>query len=220
MPRARNTNTRRRPRNRSARNPVKNLRRQLHGASLRIPADPPSTVDRPWNSAVLVMPLTTLGNVTVELVTSAFQTQIAAVTTPGVLFRFLQVRAWELSGADISLSLLDLGSGGDTLAIRTQHDQPGRNHWARVGEMWPTTQQNDVVASTNSTRNLFVLQSGATSANVRVHLHILWRYSGTASPQIGNAKLREHSCETPEGAHPEIHLTDHSTDTSDNEDSS
>lgn len=172
-------------------NSVRHLRRELHGASMRVRADPPATVDRPWNSAVITMPLSTLGNVTVALVNSAFNDQIGSITTtPGILYRFQQVRAWELSGADISLSILDFGNGGDTAAIRTQHDQSGRNHWACVAEMWPITQQNDVVLSTNTTRNLFVLESGATTANVRVHLHLLWRVSGTAQPEVRVASLR------------------------------
>lgn len=136
------------------------------------------------------MQLSTLGNINVALVNTAFNNQIGAGTnTPAVLYRFSQCRVWELSGADVSLSLLDFNAGGDTDAIRTQHDQAGRNHWASVAQMWPVTQQNDVIPSVNTTRNLFVIQSGSNSPNVRVHLHLLWRFEGTANPVIGTAQL-------------------------------
>jgi hypothetical protein len=136
------------------------------------------------------MPLSTLGNVSIATVNDAFTNQIASATVqPGILYRFLQVRAWELSGADIALSIFDFQAGGDTSAVRTQHDQSGRNHWARVGCAWPTTQQNDVCLSVNTTKNLFLIESGATSPNVRVHLHLLWRNVGTPQPEKAQASL-------------------------------
>jgi len=189
-PRVRRSRNSRGRSKRSATGAVRTLRRQLHGASLRVPADPPSTVDRPWNSAVLVMPLTTLGNISISTVNTAFTNQIGDFSaTPGILYRFLEVRAWELSGADIALSLFDFVAGGDSSGIRTQHDQSGRNHWARVGCAWPTTQQNDVCLSMNTTKNLFILESGASSPNVRAHLHLLWRFSGTPQPEKRQASL-------------------------------
>jgi hypothetical protein len=140
------------------------------------------------------MPLSTLGYISIATINAAFENQIASPTlSPGILYRFLQVRAWELSGADISVSLLDFlmsaTIAGDNAPIRTQHDQSGRNHWARVGCALPVTQQNDVCYSVNTTKNIFQVASGSSAPNVRVHLHILWRNVGVAQPETSQASL-------------------------------
>lgn len=171
---------------------TKVLSNSLHGASLRARADPPAIVDRPWNTVTLTLPLAAAGNITVALINAAFNTQVGAGTaTPALLYRFKEVRAWELSGADIALGLYDFDRATLGEVIRTQQDQPGRNHWARVASMWSVTQQNDVVPSMDTTRDIFFLASSAATVNIRVHLNLLWRFAGASQPQLREAQLGE-----------------------------
>lgn len=189
LARSKRGNSRRRPNTRKV--VSKTLSRQLHGSSMRTRADPPSIVDRPWNTVTLTLPLTAAGNITVALVNAAFNNQVGSgSTTPGMLYRFKEARAWELSGTDLSMGLYDfLGTSGAGEYIRSQQDQPGRNHWARVASMWSVTQQNNVISSTDTTLNVLFLASTATTPNIRLHLNLLWRFQGPPSPQIREAQL-------------------------------
>lgn len=179
---SRNNNRRRRPRQRRPTR-SKNIRNRLSGATFRVNPDPTSTVDRPWNQCVLAFTSTTTGNIPVSVVNTAFQTQVGAGTmTPALDFRFMQLRAWELSGANLAVQIYDLETQTSD-PHRTQHDEPGRNHWATCGLQWANPQQMVTFASTSST-NIATIASSATTVQVLIHLHIMWRFTGPPKPTL------------------------------------
>lgn len=152
----------------------------LRGNTFRVNPDPTSTVDRPWNSVVLSFSVTTGGNLPVTTVRDAFRAQVGSgTTTPALEFRFLQFRAWELSGQNLAVQIYDLDNG--TQPHRTQHDEPGRNHWATCGLQWAVNQQMFTFADTSATV-IATLESTGTTINALVHLHILWRFQGNPAP--------------------------------------
>jgi hypothetical protein len=153
----------------------------LRGNTFRVNPDPPSTVDRPWNSVVLSFNAAAAGNISVTVVRDAFRAQVGAgTTTPAIEFRFIQLRAWELSGANLGVQIYDLDSSSFE-PHRTQHDEPGRNHWATCGLQWAVNQQMNTFDDSSLT-NIAAVSTSATTANILVHLHILWRFSGTPAP--------------------------------------
>jgi len=152
----------------------------LRGNTFRVNPDPTSTVDRPWNSVVLSFSTTTGGNIPVTTVRDAFHAQVGAgFSTPVMEFRFLQFRAWELSGQNLAVQIFDLDNG--TQPHRTQHDEPGRNHWATCGLQWAVNQQMNTFEDSNQTI-IATLQSSGEEINALVHLHILWRFAGPPAP--------------------------------------
>jgi len=94
-------------------------------------------------------------------------------------FRFLQFRAWELSGQNLAVQIFDLDNG--TQPHRTQHDEPGRNHWATVGLQWSVSQQMNTFDDSSQTV-IATIQSNASTINALVHLHIMWRFMGAPAP--------------------------------------
>lgn len=152
----------------------------LRGNTFRVNPDPTSTVDRPWNSVVLSFSTTTTGLIPVTTVRDAFRAQVGAGTnTPAMEFRFLQLRAWELSGLNLAVQIFDLDAA--TQPHRSQHDEPGRNHWATCGLQWAVSQQTNTFDD-SSTTNIAQLQSSGTTINGLIHLHILWRFAGAPQP--------------------------------------
>lgn len=180
-------NRSRNPRGSRRNNPRRTRRGQqmnssiLRGNTFRVNPDPTSTVDRPWNSVVLSFNTTASGNITVAVVRDAFRTQVGSgTTTPAMEFRFIQLRSWELSGSNLGVQIYDL----DASVIqphRTQHDEPGRNHWATCGLQWAVSQQVNTFDD-SSTTNIASVFTNVAAGNILIHLHLLWRFSGTPVP--------------------------------------
>jgi len=153
----------------------------LRGNTFRVNPDPTSTVDRPWNSVVLSFNAAAAGNLPVTVVRDAFRAQVGAgSTTPAIEFRFIQLRSWELSGANLGVQIFDLDPSS-AQPHRTQHDEPGRNHWATCGLQWAVSQQVNTFDD-SSTTNIASIFTSADTPNILIHLHILWRFSGTPAP--------------------------------------
>jgi hypothetical protein len=130
---------------------------------------------------VLSFNATTPGNIPVTVVRDAFRTQVGSgTTTPTIEFRFLQLRAWELTGSNLGVQIFDLDIN---LAQphRTQHDEPGRNHWATCGLQWAVSQQVNTFPDGDTTNIASVFSSG-TAVNILIHIHILWRFAGNPAP--------------------------------------
>lgn len=160
--------------------PNKVISSTLRGNTFRVNPDPTSTVDRPWNSVVLSFSTASAGIIPVTTVRDAFRTQVGAgTTTPALEFRFLQFRAWELTGQNLGVQIFDLDAGAQP--HRTQHDEPGRNHWATCGLQWSVNQQMNTFED-SSQQTIATVSTSGTAVNVLIHLHILWRFYGSPSP--------------------------------------
>jgi hypothetical protein len=106
----------------------------------------------------------------------------AGTVTPALEFRFLQFRAWELSGANLAVQINDL-AGQEV--HRSQHDEPGRNHWATCGLQWAVDKQTNTFDD-NANTVIATVSSSADNVNVLVHLHMLWRFQGTPAPVLNS----------------------------------
>jgi len=142
-------------------------------------------VDRPWNTVVVSVPVIASGDLSVGIVYTAFNAQVADGNGPSVDFRFRELRAWELSGGNLGVEIYDLANVAANAAepIRTQHDEPGRNHWASVGLRWPASAANNVYHATST--NSVIANIETSGNNTLVHVHLLWRFTGTPRPTRG-----------------------------------
>jgi len=180
----RNRRSRTKGANGQSRRGTTNMNSILRGSTFRVNPDPTSTVDRLWNSVVLAFSTGTTGNIPVTTVRDAFRAQVGAGSnTPAMEFRFLQLRAWELSGLNLAVQIFDLDA--NVQPHRTQHDEPGRNHWATCGLQWSVSQQTNTFDDSNTT-NIAVISSSSTDVNVLIHLHILWRFAGQPAPTLSS----------------------------------
>lgn len=167
------------------RNNPNSLNAKLFGGTYRTSADPRSTVDRPWNQVTLSFKANA-GNITVATISAAFNAQVGSGDlTPAMEFRFKSLRAWELSGGDIGVTIKDFLGNDDH---HTQHDEPGRNHWACVSLVWAASQTNNTYPST-SADVIAIGTSNATTPNITYHVNILWRFGGNPAPTIRDAYL-------------------------------
>lgn len=70
--------------------------------------------------------------------------------TNRVDFRFIAVKAWNLTGTRIQMDAAPLdrrplitdSTELHGIALQSIGDNPGRNHYARVGYLWPTSHRN------------------------------------------------------------------------------
>lgn len=159
------------------------LKQNMNGASLKINQDPTATVDRPWNNVVVSLNAGTGGTIPYTVLQTAFATQVGSDSnTPTMEFRFKELRAWEVSGANLAATIRDLTSstGADH---RTQHDEPGRNHWSAVGLKWSNAQQQ--ISKYGTDTGVFAtIASSATAISAIVHVHVLWRFAGAPAPTV------------------------------------
>lgn len=182
-------------RNPSRRTPRRSLRRPmgasrgpsiknaLNGVSLRCRPDPNSIVDVPWNSITLSYGVSEgegISTLTVSQVVDQLKTIYTGITAP-IEIRILQARIWETTGKAFSSDFFDL-LHGDTLAdstttLKSLDDTPGRNHWARLGYIWPKSNQNhSLLYSTLELKDSLILSlNSPPESDMLLHLNILWR---------------------------------------------
>lgn len=154
------------------------LRNQLNGVSIKPNPDPPTTVDRPWNNLVVAFDVTAPGNITVGQVITALRAQaLAGTTSIPIEVRLMEVRAWELTGANLGLQIFSCTqpTTSGVSAVKTEHDQPGRNHWACCGMSWPKSHQSEPLGSNQLDAVVLGLSTVAATADIRVHLSLVWR---------------------------------------------
>lgn len=159
------------------------LNAKLFGGTYRTSPDPRSTVDRPWNQVVLSFNTSTNGNIAISTISGAFNAQVGAgADTPIMEFRLKSLRAWEKSGANLAVTIKDLLGTDDH---HTQHDQPGRNHWACASLVWAASQTNNTFPST-STEIIATLETNVETPNITIHCNILWRFANNPVPTAQN----------------------------------
>lgn len=152
------------------------VRNELNGQVLRPSADPKSVVDQPWYSLVEVFESTegTGGEnfLTMQGLIQAVSDTMSIPTT-SLHVRVEEVRVWDISGAGLRVDFYNLTRDTAGAFTRTVSDEPGRNHWARVGYRWSKADRNAVFREGSSTR--IVAQEAAPGQQVVVHVHLLWR---------------------------------------------
>jgi hypothetical protein len=157
-----------------------NISKVLTGGQIRVGADPPSFVQRPWNNLMVrwesTAASTAINPLDVQLL---LEQQLSGVSTPSVLtydLRIREARAWGSTDESDRLwvDFYDLqGVGDDPLSQLT--DFPGKNTRAKLGYKWPVSSQN-VVLSTTETKDII-------RGNFDVlYLNVLWRLKFVAPP--------------------------------------
>lgn len=177
---------------------VNNLQRAVNGQQLRVRPDPPTVTQIPWNQVVVTVQRGVDGFVYNEDVYAAFLAQCGFTDGVTLVFRFMEVRAWEINGKSLSLSVLDLiQNDGDYLA--QMEDLPGRNHWACAGYRWPKAHSSRVFTVKSKTHVqgspaiCYVATAKGESSTFRIHVHLLWKYDVTSLPGQGPSRaLHEH----------------------------
>lgn len=160
-----------------------NISKVLTGGKIKIGADPPSFVQRPWNNLLVrweaTAASTAINPADVQLL---LEQQLSGVLTPSVLnydLRIREARAWGSTDESDRLwvDFYDLqGQGDDPLCQLT--DFPGKNTRAKIGYKWPVSSQN-VVLSTTETKDI-------VRGNFDVlYLNVLWRLKFVAPPAQG-----------------------------------
>lgn len=172
---------------------ITRLKHATNGVIIRPSADPPSFVQIPWNSIILSDTLTLSGNQKNYVPTDIhgiLVAQIGLVTTSEMSYRLREVRAWNLSGEFINLQCQDLTIGLGAQDYLTQiEDQAGRNRWAKVGYIYPTSQQKVSFSSTDA-ENVF--RVGAADKNkIEVRIHILWKPRVNTLPNVSRQSKLE-----------------------------
>lgn len=172
-----------------------NLRQQLssaiNGRVIRPPPDPRSVKTQPWNSLRLYFESsfpTTGGDVTTDSVRALFCEQLDLplewLDTKSIEFQVRSVRAWNLSSANLSLtanSFINVTQANGVTRISnlmTIADEPGRNHWAKVGYVWPSSHQKVVFTSNFTPAATLFRITTEQDSQIVVHLDILWRWYG------------------------------------------
>lgn len=157
------------------------VRNNLKGQHLTLSPDPPSFTQIPWHPIVLsdnVSFIATVNtkNYTATSIANIFKAQTGCKQPNEELsFRLVRVSVWELSGKKITLEVLDLTIGlGANDFLAQLEDIPGRNQWARVGYLYPTS-QNLVIFSGNDTETL-VTVTADNGSTICVRFHVLWRF--------------------------------------------
>lgn len=173
---------------------ITRLKHATNGVNIRPSADPPSFVQIPWNSIILSDTVTLSGNqknYSPTDIHGILIAQIGLVTTSELSYRLREVRAWNLSGNYLNLQCQDLTIGLGAQDYITQvEDQAGRNRWAKVGYIYPTSQQK-VSFSSIDTENVFRVGAG-TSDKIEVRMHVLWKPRVNTLPNLSrHSKLEQ-----------------------------
>lgn len=161
------------------------VRRDMNGFSRTPNPDPPTTVDRPWNSCTVVLDLTAPGNITVGTVITGLRTQVLnGVDTPPLEVRLRAIHVWELGGANVALEAYSLTqpTTSGVSAVLTQHDEPGRNHWACCSLVWPRSHQMESLGSNQLDAVVAAVRTAAVTAFLRVHVTLTWRTEQSVVP--------------------------------------
>lgn len=168
------------------------VRVMLNGTKLRTTADPSEVVRQPWNSLTLPISFTTttLGTpttLTPSLLANYVKSQVGLPNTVALELRVHRVSAWDFGGEAVGLRTFDLlsestATAGNPLAVLT--DRAGRNRWAKVGYLYPTTQRNNSLASTDTTTTVFQVENGNTTSVGLIKVQVLWRPATDIVPSM------------------------------------
>lgn len=169
-------------------------RRQLQGGKQDVPVNPPSVTYQPWNSVTLVK--TFQGNISVQAndILQMMRDQLDPTgrgfnaTTSGdsrfvVQLRIFSVRAWNLTGRVLSLSVDDFG---DYLPAQGGRDQlcgivdtGTSTHTPAVGYDLPMSHRNHVIRTDDQTGTdyLFNIQSSPNDQCI-AYIRLAYRFDG------------------------------------------
>jgi hypothetical protein len=164
---------------------VRALQVRLNGRNLIPSQDPRNVVDVPWNTLTLNFGGTTASAGSTFSVgflagTIAAQLNLAVPDTQQFEIRVLEFRAWNLTGPRIGYRAFDttytFNATNDPAVLKEGEDASAKNHWARVGFVWPNNcQQHSLRGVTDSAFKVFVLERSEAGDDSVIKVNVLWR---------------------------------------------
>jgi hypothetical protein len=141
-------------------------------------------VDRPWNNIVLAFDFTAPTLLTVGDIIAQLRTQALAEYTVPLSVRLYEARVWELTGANVALEIYSCTQPtiSAVTAVLTEHDQPGRNHWACCGLVWPKSHQQEPLGANQLGAVVIGINTVAATSTLRLHLKLAWRAEQQSLP--------------------------------------
>lgn len=151
----------------------------------RMPNDPPGFNQIPWWRVTVSdeIVVSQTKQYTGEDIYGLIQAQTGLISTNDWSYRITVARGWNLSGGPINLEAYDLlKTGGTDDYLCQKEDQPGRNHWAKVGFKWPAAQRKAIF--TNSDKEVIVSFSGNVKDKLVIYLSILLKPRTHTLPNV------------------------------------
>ncbi len=193
----RNTLTSRRSRGRRPRGNRRDAvtHHELSGGSLKVPSNPPNVVYQPWNHLTVVYTgnTSTTGEITIKVsdLCDQIRAQIDPISTgtsstPIFNVKLQRVRAWNLTGHMIALSVDDYSDAAkaisDVDALCGLVDTGASSHTPAVGYDLPSTHRNIVLrnGSSSATDKKAVLYHvmAPASDTIIIYTTLLWKFDG------------------------------------------
>lgn len=169
---------------------VTNLNHQLRGTKFTPAPYPRSFTAVPWNSLTIEIeqPVVDEGSAELEVTVSRIRTEIQAKVGSIPKFKCTRVESWctadGLSYPTLKAEFFDLVDQDpiNPEARSQQSDRGTLNMPAKIGFLYPMTDQKRVLSGPDTDIKLFkVGTGGATDGMVLlVRVHVLWKYTGAS----------------------------------------
>lgn len=167
----------------SLRTQVNNIKRSMNGSKIRVPADPPSGVQIPWNQLTVKVSIETesASEITVGILRKMILQTIFLEDTHFEL-KIKSYRAWGPSDhpdSQLMVAAFDLSDvdEGRLEPISVLSDFGGNAYRAKVGYQWPVSQQNQVLV-TDVAANTSIIE--VENCKI-VYIDLLWKPRATNS---------------------------------------
>jgi len=163
-----------------------NIRSAFDGRVITPKADPSSVVQVPWNNVTLTFGATGSATLTVANILTALQ--VVFPTNSLYQIQVKSARLWELTGIPLAaiFNSLDVSNPG---ALKHQDDFPARNHWARLGYIWPRSHQNQILTNASAGTNPVLQVNAGSTASIVLHVEITWKPIVVPNPSISSFVL-------------------------------
>nr|QRW42518.1 MAG: hypothetical protein [Nefer virus] len=176
---------------------------ELFGGSLKVPQNPPSVAYQPWNHLTVVHAGSTSTTGEITITVPDLVAQLRSQTDPIgtglskstiINLKLQRVRAWNLTGNMIALSVDDFSdtakSIADVDALCGLVDTGSKNHTPAVGYDIPSTHRNLVLRNDKLTSTSVLYHVMAPSSDtVVIYTTVLWKFDGPSKFSTFNSTM-------------------------------
>jgi len=169
---------------------VTNLNHQLRGTKFTPAPYPRSYTAVPWNSLTVEFeqPVTDSGSTELEVTVSEIRTKIQEKVGAIPKFKCIRVESWctadGLSYPTLKAEFFDLVDQDviNPEARSQQSDRGTLNMPAKIGFLYPMTDQKRVLSSPDTAIKLFKVGTGGAESGMVLlaRVHVLWKYTGAS----------------------------------------
>lgn len=173
-------------------------KRYIDGGEIKMPPNPPQVTYQPWNKVTLVKAASAKWDPKVQDLLSVMRKQLDP-TQRGfnqvesgdkrfvIQFKIQRIRAWNLTGRTIALSVTDITDAKPAQGGREQLcglvDTGTETHTPAVGFTYPVSTRAEVVRADDITGgdNLFIVQGGSGD-QLMIYVDVFYRFDGPVTP--------------------------------------